>query len=141
MVNFEFIEHTADLGIRVKSKELEEIFKKSGEALISIIANIRPGVAKQRKIKVEGIDWPDLLINCLNELLFLFYTGNFIMVSCDISLNEKTGSKILEAGLKGDVFKPSQENIKREVKAATYHNLKIERDEKGRYVAEVIFDV
>jgi SHS2 domain-containing protein len=42
--------------------------------------------------------------------------------------------------LLGKHFVPSKENIKMEIKAATYHNLKIEKIPKG-FKTEIIFDV
>ena len=60
-------------------------------------------------------------------------------MSYNIRIKEKDPYK-LEALLKGSEYDPYINEVKTEVKAATYHNLKIEKT-PGGYKAEVIFDV
>ena len=55
-------------------------------------------------------------------------------------IEESQNAKILKALIKGAEFNPYKNKINKEVKAATYHNLKVEKIDK-EYVAEIIFDV
>ncbi len=141
--NYELIEHTADIGIRVKGGNLSELFKNAALAMFDIIAEKKSQVIPYgRKSPVEKIsikqkadNSEELFINWLNELLSLSATGELIF--SDFKIN-KLDEKNLEVAAVGE----SMENYKvnTEIKAATYHQLKIEKI-KSAWQAEVIFDV
>ena len=46
----------------------------------------------------------------------------------------------LEADVSGEVFDPARHTIFTEVKAVTFHDLQLERDERG-WKVEIIFDL
>jgi len=136
--NYELIEHTADIGIRVKGKDLKALFKNSASAMFDIIAERKESsVIKQKKIKIEqkADNLEELLVNWLNELLSLSATKELIFSEFRIN---KIDKNILQAVVIGEDIKNYRVNT--EVKAATYHQLKLE-EAKGGLQAEVIFDV
>ena len=146
--NYELIEHTADIGIRVKGKDLKGLFKNAALAMFDIIAERgsrfkvpvcpagRQGSRfKEITIKQRADDLEELFINWLNELLSLSATKDLIFSGFKI---EKLGKNNLEATLFGDDIKNYKVNT--EIKAATYHQLKIEQTVSG-WEAEIIFDV
>ena len=155
MKNYELIEHTADIGIRVKGKDLEGLFKNAALSMFDIIAErsskfllvpARPAGGRQAgkvqssrfkeitiKQKAENLD--ELFINWLNELLSLSATKELIF--SDFKIN-KLDENNLQAVAVGDSIKNCKVNT--EIKAATYHQLKIEETKFG-WQAEVIFDV
>ena len=139
MENYEFIEHTADIGIRVYGKNLEELFLNSARAAFSIITNFIPAEEKTRHISLEAQTLEDLLVNWLNELISSFFAYKFLPNSYAVVIT--LGSpNILKATVKGDEYDPYSRKVDAEIKAATYHNLKIEKTKEG-YKAEIIFDV
>jgi len=139
--NYEIIEHTADIGIRVKADNLDGLFKNAALAMFEIIAEKRPQTTDHRpqaknltlKQKAENVE--ELFINWLNELLSLSATRELIFY--DFKMN-KLDRGVLEAVAIGEDIKDYKINT--EIKAATYHELKIEDIESGWQV-EVIFDV
>ncbi len=136
--NYELIEHTADVGIKVKGNDLKDLFKNAASAMFDIIAEKKePKAAKQAKIKIEqkAENLEELFVNWLNELLSLSATKELIF--SDFQIN-KLDENTLQAVVIGDDFKNYKVNT--EVKAATYHQLKIEEAKTG-WQAEVIFDV
>ena len=136
--NYELIEHTADIGIRVKGKDLKALFKNSASAMFDIIAERKESsVIKQKKIKIEqkADNLEELLVNWLNELLSLSATKELIFSEFRIN---KIDKNTLQAVVIGEDIKNYRVNT--EVKAATYHQLKLE-EAKGGLQAEVIFDV
>ncbi len=139
MADFELIEHTADIGVRVYGKDLPELFRNSAIALFSLITDFKPQPKKEQRIKLHTQTWEDLLVTWLNELVSNFFTREFLPHSYKIIIHENK-EKELDAIVKGEDFSPYKKKINLEVKAATYHNLKIERDERG-VKAEIIFDV
>ena len=140
MKNYEFIEHTADVGIRVYGKDLKSLFKNVAVALFSLIVEFshQPDKDQERIVRLEAETYEDLLINWLNELISVFFTYKFLPKSYNINISE--GLPRLEARLTGAIYDPYSKPINMEIKAATYHNLKIERDSQG-FRAEIIFDV
>jgi len=135
---YELIEHTADIGIRVKGKDLKALFKNSASAMFDIIAEKKESpVIKQTKIKIEqkADNLEELLVNWLNELLSLSATKELIFSEFRIN---KIDKNTLQAVVIGEDIKNYRVNT--EVKAATYHQLKLEEAKTG-WRAEVIFDV
>jgi SHS2 domain-containing protein len=72
--NYELIEHTADIGIKIKGKDLRELFINAALAMFDIIAERKNSQGKRREIKIKqkAEDLGELFINWLNELLFFF---------------------------------------------------------------------
>ncbi|MDD5043978.1 MAG: archease [Candidatus Omnitrophica bacterium] len=138
MKKYELIEHTADLGIRVKGRDLKGLFQNVASSLFEIIARReekKPCKKKEIKIKQSAQTREELLVNWLNELISLSATKNLIF--CDFKIGRMDDSS-LEAVVLGE---PAQGyRLKTEVKAATYHELKLMQSKSG-WQAEVIFDV
>lgn len=138
--NYELIEHTADIGIRVKGSDLKELFKNAALSMFDIIAELNPNAKQQTpnakiKIKQKADNREELFINWLNELLSLSATKEKIF--CEFKFRNLDECN-LEAEAVGCDIKDYKVNT--EIKAATYHGLKLERVKSG-WQAEVIFDV
>jgi len=136
--NYEVFDHTADIGIRVKGKTLEELFKNSGLAIFEI--STRKQFTKNKKhtqiiIKQKADSLKDLFINWLNELLSLSYAKGLIFHAIKII---KLENNSLEASCTASDILNYKVNT--EIKAATYHQLKLEETKDG-WLAEVILDV
>jgi SHS2 domain-containing protein len=141
MKNYELIEHTADIGIRLKAKNLKELFKNTASAMFEVMAEKKSEVKSQKsevkkiKIKQKAQDLEELFVNWLNELLSLSSAKGLIFSDFKINKLDKNN---LEAEAFGEDIKNYKVNT--EIKAATYHALKIE-DKDDFWQAEVIFDV
>lgn len=141
MKDYELIDHTADLGVKLRAGNLRELFKNAALAMFDIIAEkrrkitVKSGKIEKLIVKQEAGDLDELFINWLNELLSLSAIKEAIF--CDFEFNV-LGEHRLEARVGGcDI---GEYKINSEVKAATYHGLKIE-ESHGSWNAEVIFDV
>ena len=136
--SYEIIEHTADIGIKVKGKDLKELFKNAAAAMFDLIAERKDTKAVSRKkIKVEedADDLEELFVNWLNELLSLSATKELIFPAFEIKKLDKKNLKAIAMGENINKYK-----VNREIKAATYHALEIKEAESG-WQAQVIFDV
>lgn len=137
--SYELIEHTADIGIRTKGDSLKELFQNTALAMFDIIAkpktrNQRPAT-KEVAIKQKAENRDELFVNWLNELLSLSAVKELIFSGFKINkLNENN----LEASVTGSDI--TNYKLNTEIKAATYHELKLEQTKSG-WQAEVIFDV
>jgi SHS2 domain-containing protein len=138
MKDYEFIEHTADVGIKVKGKNLKEIFINTALAMFDIMAERKSKIKNQKsKITIEqrAENLEELFVNWLNELLFLSATKGLIFTNFKINRLDKNN---LEAMAIGENIKNYRINT--EIKAATYHELKIEKKD-SHWQAQIIFDV
>jgi SHS2 domain-containing protein len=138
MVNFEFLDHTGDLGIRVFGENMTDLFRHAAEALFHVITDpqtIRS--AKARKIMIQGNGLNELMVGWLNEFIYLFDTQGLLFYNFDIlSLNEQA----LQATVRGEPYDESRHPIKTTVKSATYHQLRI-RQVEGIWEAQIILDL
>jgi SHS2 domain-containing protein len=131
---YEQLEHTADLALRVYGQDLCEVFANAAYAMFSQLADIEHIQHKlQRQVSVEGTDYESLLVNWLNELLYLHETEDEVYSAFDI---EQLSPQRLQATVHGG---PSRE-VFAIIKAATYHDLAISQTADG-YTASVVFDV
>lgn len=135
---YELLEHTADICVRVKAPDLKGLFKNTALAVFDIMAKEQKfGIKKEKKIKItqEAENLDELFINWLNEILSLSSAKELIFSDFKIS---KLTENNLEATLVGSDM--SNYKVSTEIKAATYHDLKLERIDSG-WLTEVILDV
>jgi len=138
MKKYETFDHTADVGIRVFGRTVEEVFANAAYALFDQLTDLRK-VRKQisQEISVQGSDREDLLIRWLGELLFLGESRGFLFKEFTIRRLDSTS---LKAVARGEIFDPSRHRFKTEIKAVTYHQAEV-KEKNGRWEGRVIFDV
>lgn len=140
MKGYRLIEHTADIGIKIGAANLKCLFKSSALAMFDIIAQKKNPAPKAPalkiiKIKQSADDLKELYVNWLNELLSLSSARGLIFSA--FRINKLDGNN-LEAEVSGKSM--TNYKVNTEIKAATYHQLRLEQTKKG-WLAEVIFDV
>lgn len=138
MKKYKILEHTADLEIRAWGRDLKELFCNMAKGMFHSISpesirNKIPKSEKKEKISLSSPDKEALLVDWLNELLYLYNINRKIYLSFKIT---KLTCKELEAEVFG--VRPEEEELL--IKAATYHNLKIIKKD-GKWQATVIFDI
>ncbi len=135
---FEILDISGDVGLRVQGRSLEELFINSALGLYSLITDlsgVEPTEPVDVKVNRESLD--GLFVGWLNELIFRFDTYGFIGKEVRIkSINENS----VEAGIRGEEFDPERHERGLLVKAATYHNLRIEK-KNDIWTAEVVLDI
>ncbi len=140
MPAYQNLEHTADLKIRTIGKTKEEVFANMAKGMFANIYD-QTSLLKDQPIEMELIlktnDIAELLVDFLNELIYLSDINDVIYNTFELVIFEKDRLWHLESVLKG--FKVS--GFKLEVKAATYNELKLEEDLDGNWLAEVVFDI
>ena len=139
MKEFELIEHTADIGMRVYGRDLPELFANAAKGLFSLITDFSPAQDQEKSIILKGKVIEDLLVSWLSELISGFFAYKFLPKSYNIRI-EQADPNTLEARILGAEYDPYSQKINMEVKAATYHDLRIEKTPEG-FVTEIIFDV
>ncbi len=135
---FEVIDHTADIGIVSYGTDIKQVFSNAALGLFSLITEL-DGIKENlhREIKISSQDVESLLVEWLNELIYIFDVEHIVFKRFEF--DDINDSK-LKARCFGDKINPKQQKIKREVKAATYHMIAINKENNG-YKAQVIFDI
>ena len=135
---FEVIDHTADIGIVVYGIDLKQVFTNAALGLFNLMADL-DGLKEnvKREVKVSSEDLEVLLVEWLNELIYIFDVEHILFKRFDINELSDTGIK---ATCFGEKVKPGQHRLKREIKAATYHMLHLKKDD-GNYKVQIIFDI
>jgi len=136
MGTWELIDHTGDVGIRVRAGSLADLFATAARAMYDILVEA-PGATAQREdeIVVEG-DGDELLRAWLAELLYRFSVDEMIYVAFDLEV----GAGRLRARAGGQPMDRAKHGLRTELKAVTYHGLSL-REEGGAWIGAVIFDI
>jgi len=128
------VEHTADRALRVWGRELPDLFVGAARGMTSLMADLDGLVATEwREVRLEGWDRESLLVDWLNELLFLVETERLQFV--DYRIESLTGTTLV-AQVRG-AHAPVTKAI---IKAATYHDLRLVHDGAG-WSTVITFDV
>ncbi|MEW6033352.1 MAG: archease [Chloroflexota bacterium] len=136
MKRFELTEHTADLGLVAYGATLAEAFSNAAYGLFSIIAELDAvREVESHRLEVKEADTEMLLVEWLNNLIYLFDVERLLLKRFDIT--DFDGHR-LTALCYGERYDPSRHTLKRGVKAATYHMLKVDAEKNQ---VRVIFDV
>jgi SHS2 domain-containing protein len=132
-IDYEYLEHTADVRFRAYGKSLEQAFENAALAMLNVMMDTS-SVNNSLSVNIEltSFDLDSLLFDWLSEILFVFEVDE--MVFGRIEVNEITvGDEecSLKATLYGETIDLSVHVFDTEVKAATYNDMRIENSDDG----------
>ncbi len=134
---YEFFEHEADIGIRGVGTSLEEAFESAACALFEVMTDTKKIVPiKAIEIECEAQNREELFIEWLNKLISESTINDMLFSHFLVKIegNKLTGTA------KGEHIDTKKHELKTEVKAATYSQLKV--FEKNRqFIAQCVVDV
>ncbi len=133
MKAFEEIEHTADLAFRAYGRDPAELFANAARGMFTLQGGGLPPPERERRVAVEGVDRESLLVNWLNELLYLQERHG--EVYSEFKIEEMAATK-LRARVRGGV----REEMRRRIKAVTFHDLQVKQTPEG-WQATLVLDV
>lgn len=135
---YEYFEHTADLGLRIRAPDLETLFVEAAQALFAAIVEDLGTVRAQQELAVEldGDDRAYLLFDWLKELLFHFDAEHLLLGRFEVQMRDNR----LSGRAWGEPLDRARHQMSHEVKAITYHGLRVEPADGG-WLAEVIVDI
>jgi len=131
----EFLSHTSEMQLLVHAATYPELFAEAGHALGLLSLRDIPDVptGEWREIEVESADRVALLVDWLNELIFLAETERWVGIEFEV---REMAARWIIARARG----VSVEEPPAVVKAATMHQARISHRD-GAIEAEVLFDV
>jgi SHS2 domain-containing protein len=135
---FETFDHTADLGLRVRAADLDSLFAEAAVALFStVVEDLGTVVARDRvEVRLDGTDRGYLLFDWLRALLVRFDTEHLLFSRFEVHVRDDG----LDGIAWGEPLDRSRHELSHEVKAITYHGLRVEPADGG-WLAEVIVDI
>jgi SHS2 domain-containing protein len=137
-MEFEFLDHPADIGFRAGGSTLEHLFENCAHALIAIILDpTEIHGSEQMVLTAEGSDRESLLVNWLNEVLYYVDTKRLAFESFIV---EFPSPEQIRAVARFEARDPVRHPVRLSVKAVTYHQLRVSSVGEG-WVAEVYVDV
>ena len=136
---FEFFDHTADIGARVYGSSLAELFENAARAMCEALGRLhKPESNRQKSVELQAESAEDLLHDWLADLLYEIEVNHVLYD--DFEIHELTPHR-LEATLRGGPIDFTRSQTNEEIKAVTYHQLRVESQPDGSWRATVIFDV
>lgn len=135
---FELFDHTADVGLRIRAADLDMLFADAARAMFSVMADdleaVRP--LEEVAIALEADDLDALLRDWLAELLYVFHVRKLVFSDFSVSVRDSG----LQGTARGEPMDAARHKLDVEIKAVTWHGLKVERTGDG-WLAEVIVDI
>ena len=136
--DFSLLDHTADLGIRVRGTDLKDLFEGAAKSMLQVILKGKPPeIVRSRRLSVGGQDLPDLMVCWLGEILYLLDGEKQVVV--DVQIDSISKSR-LDATLKVVPLDSRLHEILCEIKAVTYHQIEVAKKAE-RWEATIIFDM
>ncbi|MEW6701812.1 MAG: archease [Bacteroidota bacterium] len=141
-MSYRFIEHTADVAVEVEAYSLEDLFSISCHAWRdAALQSDDINSTDERKIFLTALSYEELLVQLLSELNFFLYTNKWVFNSVKkLRLIEEEESLKLFAEVLGNPLDENIHHLKEEIKAVTFHQMKIVKKE-GNFSTRVVFDI
>ena len=130
-----FVDHTSEIGLQVQAASFGELLAEAARGLARLMLREAPAEAEgeTRDFEVAAHDRESLLVDWLNEILYVAETGLWIPLEVEVLEASDTSIRARMRGVTVEVS-PSM------VKAATFHGLEVVETAEG-FSAEVILDV
>jgi SHS2 domain-containing protein len=157
---FKIISHTADVGIRVSAKSLEDLFVEAAKGWKYSVIEDSPTAAKEeREVQLSAANLEDLMVQWLNELNFYLTVQEWILhdvVECQIQsdglrspyglrprrgiIDRRESDCVANFSINGEPLDYKKHEIYIEIKSVTYHQLEIQKV-NNQYKTRIIFDI
>ena len=139
MKPYEYLEHTADMGLLVRGKDLSELLKNAAQGLFETIAVVETvDAVASIKIHLTADSVEELFVTWLDELIFRHETEEIFFKSSDIHQCSETE---ISATVYGESTNFNKHEVYTEIKSVTYHQLEVLQKADGSWQAQVIFDL
>lgn len=137
-MKIKYLPHTADIRMFIEGETLQKLFKAGVKGMANIIKeNICDHTHKfnsKTRIKTCSLDYANLLIDFLSDVLTHTYTNKTIY--CKINVLSLEKHKIV-----ADIFGIETHDFDEEIKAVTYHEAEVKKNKNNLWETYIIFDI
>jgi len=139
--SYRYLPHTADIKVEAWGNTLEEAFASSALALENTTVEIENvDQVEEREIFASGSDLYELLYNFLEKLIIDIDVDQMVYSYFKVNILKKDDEYYLTCMCKGEKLNPSKHHPKIHIKAITYHEMEIIK-ENGRYIIRYVLDI
>ena len=135
---YQVLGHTADLRMKISGKSLPELFLSGVSGIAEILRSDLKEVPRsdlvEKEIKIEAPDVTVLLIQFLSKVLTFSHTEKAVFCEAEFS-------KLTETEIEVKVFGRKVEEFEEDIKAVTYHEAEVKKNEKEKYKTMLVFDI
>lgn len=138
---YKFLEHTADIKMKIWSNNLKDLFIEAFKGLMNYMIPKNPNYSGQvrRLISFSSNDFTNLLIDFLNEILTLSQTHKEIYQKINFIHFPEYNDKNLF--IEAEIIGQEVDKFNKDIKAITYHNANLIKNEKGEWEINIVFDI
>lgn len=139
---YQFIEHTADIAVKISANSIEDLFSISCQAWRdAVLENENSSLTEELTFSFSAYSLEELLVQLLSELNFLLSTKQWVFNAVKkIELLSEENSNKLFITILGEPFDKNIHHLKEEIKAVTFHQMKIEKND-DEYITRIVFDI
>ena len=130
--------HTADIRLQVSGSELPQLFES---ALAGMNEIMKKGFfeetnvpTKIERIQLSATDVTALLVDFLSEALTKSHTSRILF-------NRVEFDELTETSVQAKLHGVPVAKFERDIKAVTYHEAEIRKNDQGRYETTIVFDI
>ncbi|MBI4186781.1 MAG: archease [Chloroflexi bacterium] len=143
-MSYRFIEEeaTADIAFEARGKDLQEVFRSAGDAVMNVMIDnldaIEPRESRFLELDSEALDL--LLLDLLQSLIYYKDAEQLLLRITQVEIGKFNESWRLRAMGRGEHLDHERHHQLVDVKAVTLHNFSLEQADDG-WRAHVILDV
>ncbi len=140
-------EHTADVMYEVVADTLEELFEYAAQGMFKYITDLeRVEPAKEVAVEAKGFDLENLLYRWLEEFIIIHDVEGMVFSRFKVDKIEEIeegGERIyrIRGRAWGEKFDRGKHKPGVVVKAVTYSQMEIKRDENGKWRVKIVLDI
>jgi tRNA nucleotidyltransferase (CCA-adding enzyme) len=136
--HWEHFPHQADMGVRGVGPTLAAAFEQTALAMTAVVTDpVRVAAEQAVEIRCEAPDDELLLVDWLNALILEMAARHMLFGRFEVAFD----GRCLHATAWGEEVDTQKHQPAVEIKGATYTELKVGRDESGRWLAQCVVDV
>lgn len=131
---YEELAHTAEVGLHIQAPTPAALFSCAATGMMSLLQAGPTPASRHYPISLTAVDTESLLVDWLNELLYLHETTGDVFTGFEITSWQPDRLEAVATG--GSPARPPRLHIK----AVTYHQLHVTQTAVG-WTADVFFDI
>lgn len=123
---FRILEHTADVGVEATGDSLEQMMSALAEGLAHLVCPADQ-VTPRQQVTVPAVQAEDLeavAVDLLSAILAQLQGKRFVTASIEV---REAGPLRMQATLSGETYDPARHELGQEIKAVTYHQVRVAR--------------
>ncbi len=137
----EYLEHTADLGLRATGATVEEAFCEAARGLFALMVDLRAVQPRaEYAVHLEAASNADLLVEWLSDLLAQKELTGLVFSEFGVQIDRNGGRCHLDGVASGERLDPTRHAPRIEVKGISYLGLDVRRHNAG-WAVQCVVDV